>query len=256
MEPRKPFTQHDYKAHRALQKVTDPDAKERLRELLALQRQRSGLHQRFLEEARQLKHKYEQLYRPIYDSQAAVIRPLPGFWLEVLKKSAMIGPKIRPAEEPFFEAVIDIRCLREGEGETFFIEFEFKANDFIEAGVFRKSYFMSLHADIERIEASQVRWKAVHEDLMKATEDPDSFLHFFASVEMPDAQELDTMDSTAVSTMGKRIEEDYDTACELRDELVPNAVFYYLDSFSKAPEERKRSSRTEVSRRKGECPVQ
>jgi nucleosome assembly protein 1-like 1 len=249
-------TQNDYQAHRALQKLTDPEIKERLRELLQLQRQRSGLHQQYLEEARQLREKYDRLYRPIYESQAFVIHSVQSFWLEVLKKSS-VGSKVRQTEELLLEALTDIRSVREGEGESFTLEFEFKANDFLNGGVLKKTYHMSIQSDIERIEASHLNWRVQDEEVLKCFEDPGSFLHFFTSVQMPEPQELDQMEAAAVSAMVARIEEDYDTACELRDEVIPNAVFYFLDTSSEESDDRRKPPKTEVTRRKpAECLVQ
>jgi hypothetical protein len=66
---------------------------------------------------------------------------------------------------------------------------------------------------------------------------------------MPTPQEMANMDQEAEEEIGNTLEEDYDVASELREDLVPQAFYFYLgldmdvgsDSDSSDDEENKKS---------------
>ena len=225
------------KATEELSKLPEAE-RVQLQPTLDLQKQRNDLFLTFLGELRALEFKYDQQYAPLYDQRAEIVKTSPEFWLKVLKNNPMISTMIFEQDEELLKSLINIRHISEPTSDNFTLEFYFAPNTFIENEVLSKKYFMGADDEVEKGEGTEIKWKGANlTQKVKKTkkrgknkkvgikvEEIPSFFSFFKSVSEEDEPDEDSEDEG----MGNLLEDDYELACELRDEIIPNAVYYYL----------------------------
>ena len=100
--------------------------------------------------------------------------------------------------------------------DDFQLVFTFKPNKFFEPLEIKKRYFMGPHDRPLKTECTKIQWKSGMKPNFKQDE---SFFEYFMSRSTDDKCDHGEMD----------IEEDYDFACEIRDELFNLALEYYLN---------------------------
>lgn len=148
---------------------------------------------------------------------------IPDYWPKVIKNAKYFV--VNEKDEEILKNLIDIR-LTYGEGMNFFVEFEFKPNDYFTNTVLKKEYFYLEDRSVDRAESTQVNWtspdknpakKKVTKKVKKGNKietklqenDVDSFFDLFKNekgeVIMQDEPEF------------------------IREELLQDALEYYLD---------------------------
>lgn len=226
------------KAEAELLKLPEAE-KTLLQPVLLLQKQRNDLYVRFLSELRALEYKYDQQYQPLYAQRSEVAKNTQDFWLKVFKNNPLTATMIFEQDEPLLKHLMDVKYIGEEHSDNFVLEFHFSENTFIENLMLSKKYFIGSDDEIEKTECTEIKWKGANlTQKVKKTkkrgknkkvgikvEEIPSFFTFFKSLTEDDEDEDD--DSEA-GGFGNPLEEDYDTACELRDDVIPNAIYYYL----------------------------
>ena len=209
-----------------------------LQPTLDLQKQRNDLFLTFLDELRALEYKYDQQYAPLYDQRAEIVKNSPQFWLKAMRNNPMISTMIFEQDEELLKFLINISHISEPTSDNFTLEFHFAPNTFIENTVLSKKYFMGADDEVEKGEGTEIKWKGANlTQKVKKTkkrgknkkvgikvEEIPSFFSFFKNVSEEDENEQDSEEEE----MGNLLEDDYELACEFRDEIIPNAVYYYL----------------------------
>lgn len=224
------------KAEEELSKLPEEE-KATLNPILELQKQRDTLSLKFLKELRELEHHYDNQYLSLYTSRSTIAQNLPDFWLKVLKNNPLTSTMIFDQDEELLKYLTDIKHMSEPNSDNFTLEFHFKDNKFIHNSVLTKKYILGSNSEVERGEGTEIKWKSTN--LTQKTkkfktrgknkkkgikiEQIPSFFTFFKTVTDEDEQE-----NSEDEEMGGLLEEDYENACELRDEIVPNAIYYYL----------------------------
>lgn len=241
-----------------------------LTQLLDLQSQRNELYERYLTEVRALQAKYDEMYSPLYQQRGELAASLDGFWLSAMKNNALIAAYVEPRDEELLQYLKDVRCVKEPNSENFTLIFDFLENSIISNTSLEKAYFLASDNVLERANGSEIVWlgdnytlrqtnrKQVHRATKKTrtvqrTVACNSFFNFFRSVIMPAAQELAELGPTGEEAIAAAIEEDFELACAFRDELIPNAVYNFLQVDGKAAydlkeieeEERKKPERSD-----------
>lgn len=221
------------------------DHKSQITQLLDVQAQRNDLYERYLAELRSLQTRYEEQYAPLYQQRTELTYGLDGFWLAALKFNTVVAAYITERDEELLWYLRDIKCLHEAGLDNFTLTFEFNENPVISNSRLEKTYTLSYDSVLERVTSSEIHWlkdnltqrqatvKQIHRVTKKTrtvqrTVTCSSFFSFFRSIGMPPAQELSEMDVTTQDALAGAIQEDYDLACEIRDEVIPNAVYGYL----------------------------
>lgn len=209
-----------------------------LQPALDLQKQRNDLFLTFLNELRALEYRYDEEYGPLYDQRAEIVKESPQFWLKTLKNNPMLSTMIFEQDEELLKHLINIKHISEPNSDNFTLEFFFSENNFIENTILTKKYFMGTDDEVERGEGTEIKWKGTNlTQKVKKTkkrgknkkvgikvEEIPSFFSFFKNVSDEDEEEQDSEDED----MGNLLEDDFELACEIRDEIIPNAVYYYL----------------------------
>ena len=88
---------------------------------------------------------------------------------------------------------------------------------------------------MEKSIGTEIRWKG--ENFLTDGQTPEeqkakefgSFFKFFTGINMPNASELEDMDENKEQDLVESVEQDFDIASEFKDEIIPNAIFYYFD---------------------------
>ena len=201
------------------------------------------------------------------DGDAGAVPPgVPSFWAGALRAHDLLGNQITEKDEEVLALLIDVRCeeldgKKEGEGEAtaddeddesphgFRITFEFEPNDFFEGTLLTMTYHMDPEDDgmLERVEGTRIPWKPGKDVTVKRLkrkpkpgrggrgaasaapqykiEPVDSFFHWFAPPAVPD--DGDDASDDEVEALQAALEESFEIAEALRDEVVPNAVSFY-----------------------------
>lgn len=201
--------------------------------LLDLQKARNILYMNFIKELKHLEQYYEDQYQPLYSQRAEILKTRKGFWLKSIKQNALTSSLVYTNDEEVLQYLTDIRCLADPDSDNFILEFIFSENPFIENDVLRKKYVMTNSDVMEKSIGTEIRWKnrsAEDEEMRKKHLNDGSFFKFFNSINMPDAAELERLNDSMEQELVENVEQDFDIASEFKDEIVPNAVLYYLGS--------------------------
>lgn len=171
---------------------------------------------------------------------------IPAFWLHAMKNNKMLQVQIEKRDEKLLSHLIDIEYINVENSDDFILKFHFTPNDFIENTVITKRYIMEDSDRVKKIDCTKVRWRdgknLLEKDKPKKNkgkkknnkkaEDSDvveTFFHFFTAKEPtvanPDEEDLEEEDEMRL----EKLEEDLDIAADIRDELVPLALEYYLN---------------------------
>ena len=125
---------------------------------------------------------------------------------------------------------------------------------------------MGSNDEVERGEGTEIKWKGKNlTQKVKKTktrgkrkkkgikiEQIPSFFTFFKTVTDDDDQEQESDDEDFGG-----LEEDYENACEFRDEIVPNAVYYYLGVVEEQSDDEATEKKVDGSgKEKAECKPQ
>lgn len=199
------------------------------------------------------------------DADSGAVPPgVPGFWAGALRAHDLLGNQITEKDEEVLAHLIDVRCeeldgkKEEEEGAAdddddaphgFRITFEFEPNDFFDGTTLTMTYHMDPEDDgmLERVEGTRIPWKPGKDVTVKRLkrkpkpgrggrgassaapqykiEPVDSFFHWFAPPAVPD--DGDDASDDEVEALQAALEESFEIAEALRDEVVPNAVSFY-----------------------------
>lgn len=212
--------------------------------LLEIQKQRNTLYINYLAELRSLQEKYDQLYKPLYEQRKSFLANVPGFWFKALKNNTMSSTFVYEHDEELLQFLIDIKYTRQPNSDNFSLEFEFAENPMIDNKVLKKDYFMANEDVMEKAIGTEIVWKGpnltqqikqskkkgkkVKNSPENQVENRPSFFNFFKNVTMPGPQDLENMDEAVESELVESFEEDFDLAMEFKEEIIPNAVLFYL----------------------------
>lgn len=170
---------------------------------------------------------------------------IPGFWLNAMKNNSMIGPMIEKKDEKLLMDLIDIESIPQKDSNDFILKFHFNTNDYMQNTVITKRYIMEDEDKVKQVDCTKVKWRPNMNLLekqkpkkknkkgkkkAKEEEEPDeSFFIFFTQKDPckgnPDEDDLDTDDEIKLDAL----EEDFDIGVEIKSDLIPNALEYYLD---------------------------
>ena len=211
---------------------------------LELQEQRNILHRAFLSELRTLENAYEQRYLPLYTQRSEIVKKTQDFWLKVLKNNPLTSTMICEQDEPLLVHLTDIKCISEETSDNFTLEFHFSDNKMISNDVLTQKYFIGSNGHPEKSEGSEIKWKGTtnltqvikkkktkgkNKKIIRKVEEIPSFFRLFKNLSAVDEDnDNEGEDEEDKDDLGDNIEENYDIGCEFRDEIVPNAFFYYL----------------------------
>ena len=187
---------------------------------------------------------------------------IPQFWLGALRAHDLLANQITDKDEAVLVHLMDVRCddLEGDDAHGFRLTFEFEPNDFFEGTTLAMTYHMDPDDDgmLERVEGTAIPWKAGKDPTVKKMkrkakpgrggrggapaapqykiESVDSFFHWFAPPVVPDGD--GSASESEVEALQAALEESFEVAETLRDEVVPNAVSFFTgDAVAESEEE-------------------
>lgn len=207
--------------------------------LLEAQQGRNQRFYEFLVELRRLELKYEDEYAPFYQQRYELLQGKPAFWLKVLTNNAMSEQFISEKDKEVLAFVTDIRTIESPESDDYRVEFIFQGCPHFDSPnlTLTKSFLHDEDQVLAQATGTKIPWKKgkdpskeqrriITNRKTQIREIPvDSFFHFFAD----SAEEGNTV-------LGRK-ETDEELGVELRDEIVPFAVLYYLGTRKRAIDE-------------------
>lgn len=232
---KQPISEQMARATEQIGQLSSPAAeKDVLFNILDLQTHQNASFSEFLTELQSLQVKYESLYDPLYLERAGIVQQIPSFWLTVLKNNPLSSSYVYEHDEILLKSLSELRYERTANSSDFTLHFEFSANEFIANSVLSKTIFMSSADIMERAKGTEITWKRENftrkvknrttrrgKKVRKVSERP-SFFGFFKDVTGKEPTDED-------EEFEDLADDDYDLACELRDEIIPNALLFYLD---------------------------
>eukprot|EP00923_Selenidium_pygospionis_P045873 GHVN01079195.1.p1 GENE.GHVN01079195.1~~GHVN01079195.1.p1 ORF type:complete len:320 (-),score=71.31 GHVN01079195.1:141-1100(-) len=189
--------------------------------------------------------------------------PLPKFWLTALQNNSKIADMIKPQDEHAMEFIKDIKMhwLKIDEQLSFEIIFEFAENPYFTNATLTKAIFLERSTEndgehpnedvlgdkiLTGTEGTEIAWKD-GKDLSKEIKtqtqrnkrtkekrtvetvvDVDTFFNFFKTREIPKEEALSTMGRQQFEKLRNIVETEVDVACNIRDDIIPRAVSYFL----------------------------
>ena len=207
------------------------------------------------------------------EDEGDVPKGVPSFWLNALRTHDLLAQSITEKDEEVLAHCVDVRCEELGGEEEeekkdgddddvhgFRITFEFEPNDFFDNDRLTMTYHMDPEEDgvLERVEGTRIAWKPGKDVTVKRmkrkpkpgrggraaaaaapqykTEPVDSFFNWFAPPDVPD--EPDDASEDEVEALQAALEESFEIAEAIRDEVVPNAVSFYTGEVRRKKRER------------------
>ena len=228
-----------------------------------LQQQHLQLETDLEQEIENLKQTYHAKFDKIYkERKEAVSTKIPGFWLKVLK-STVTASLIEPCDEELLKHCVDItkQYLHDG----FCLKFEFSENKFIKNKFLQKRFIyqknpkkpedlteeevetggLLTYERLDQLETTsgKIDWET---NFTMVDDKPiESFFFFFqnderefASIRMSEEKYGVNLKKEEIDTLrGALTNADFQIGEQIRDELIPNAVFFYMGSMGEDEEE-------------------
>lgn len=166
-----------------------------------------------------------------------------------MKNSSIIGNLILKKDVNLIKELIEIEYIPQEGKPDFILKFHFKANDYMTNTVLTKRYIMEDKDKVKQIDSTKIKWREgmnIMDNKFKTgkkgkkkskyeEDEEESFFKFFDSKEAivgnPDEDDLNDEDEMRLD----RLEEDFDVAIEIKTELLPNALEYYLNIVEEEP---------------------
>lgn len=230
-----------------------------LTEAHRIQNQLLDYRAQYVKDLLDLELKYEQQYNTsVFDLRKPIIQTIPQFWKTVLLNSEL-SHDIQERDFDSLNYLVNVRCetfkkepLSNGDEEqndtsklngfTLFFEFG-EENPYFNNKELTKTFYFAMENDLEiagRSKGCAIDWKSEDKNLTikvrvkkqiskngknmrkkKITEPCDSFYNLFSGIDEGDMD--DEEDVTA-----DLIEADHEIGGMIRDDIIPNALDYYL----------------------------
>jgi len=184
--------------------------------ILELQKHRDQVYSEYLSELRQLENKYEEKYCEIYSERAQLLWNKERYWLTVLKNNELSSSFVYPQDEELLKYLADIKYYSDPQVDSFTLQFEFRENPFMHNSVLEKKYTLGKPS---KAQGTEIQWKEA-----QALEG--GFFKYFESRVKKAVDSDEDMDEENLLA-----QEDFELGTELRDEIIPNSVLYYLKDF-------------------------
>jgi len=165
---------------------------------------------------------------------------IPNFWEIVLKNSELAGELIQPHDYDSLKYLEDVGFITNEEPKGYTIEFYFGENPYFSNKILKK-YFIEKEGNVEICKGTKIEWKE-DKDLtkkivykkkkhkgggktkkVKTFEEQDSFYQFFKEV-----TEVFEEGSEEAYIQESITSADIDVGQTIRENIIPNAVDYYL----------------------------
>ena len=173
------------------------------------------------------------------------LKGVPGFWMRAMINCGAVTRLVQEKDRMVLMHLLDISCELHEEGHGFNLTFTFEKNDYFNDLVLSKKFFMARPNVIEKTVGTVINWKDgrnITEKKVKKkvggkkakktvtkTVQADSFFNFFKDATLPESKDLEKMDDEEGKDLGEKMDEDFETGNDIKDQLIPLALENYLE---------------------------
>eukprot|EP01068_Selenidium_serpulae_P007183 Selendium_serpulae@DN4631_c0_g1_i1.p1 len=184
---------------------------------------------------------------------------LPNFWLEALRNSRNIEKMIQKSDEPILSYVTNIRneWLDIDEQLGFRIIFQFAENPHFTNKELSKTFHLQRNPEsgaalvlgdkiltdtdgtdiswnpgkdvsVEEVQKTQRHKRTQEKRTITQRVPAETFFNFFKKREIPSEDQINKLDRKEFDALEEEVENDVEVGCDIRDEIIPRAVSYFL----------------------------
>ncbi|KAK9936536.1 hypothetical protein M0R45_013372 [Rubus argutus] len=221
--------------HSYLLRILSPDARNRVEDLIEIQKVHDGLKEEFYKERGALEAKYEKCYQPLYDKRYNIVngvtsdsegsattnqeeKGVPNFWLYALGGNGVMNDVIMEHDEGALQHLENIKWLRTDNLRVFKLEFYFRPNPFFKNSILTMTYHMIDDDEIilEKVIGTKIQWYSENHLKKDKTGRFRSFFNFFSPTEVHDEyKDLE---------LKCEMQGNYFIGSTFRDEIIPRAI--------------------------------
>jgi len=175
-----------------------------------------------------------------------LVKGIPEFWFNALKKETLVGEIIEVYDEPVLKYLTDIECqMRDTKPYSFKLCFHFASNEYFSNSMLSKTYEFKVEIDSNdpyayeapEIVASKgcaIDWRSEEKNVTKVQSgaNRESFFHFFdtSDFESKDKSQLSLDDNAELAL-------DYEFGYIFKEKIIPKAVLHYMNEIVEIPDE-------------------
>lgn len=229
----------------------DRDAMTSLKELRDLQLGHNEVFKEYLLEKQKLEESFERRFAPYFTQRRDELAKgnVSDFWARCMDNCELLANNITEKDALAMQYLDDVSCetvtsemVKAGTAPeglfagSYILRFKFRANPFFSNAVLTKTYVLESFDDYPEARGCKVNWKAgknltvrvfrkkaKNGKVLTKTEMADSFFNFFSPPDgVADADE-------ANSDIENVIEADVELGEAIRSDLIPRALYYFLD---------------------------
>lgn len=224
--------------HSYLLRILSPDARNRVEDLIEIQKVHDGLKEEFYKERGALEAKYEKCYQPLYDKRYNIVngvtsdsegsattnqeeKGVPNFWLYALGGNGVMNDVIMEHDEGALQHLENIKWLRTDNLRVFKLEFYFRPNPFFKNSILTMTYHMIDDDEniLEKVIGTKIQWYSENHLKKDKTGRFRSFFNFFSPTEVHDEyKDLE---------LKCEMQGNYFIGSTFRDEIIPRAILWF-----------------------------
>lgn len=241
---------------------SNEEAMDSLINLRNLQRKHDSVFEEYVKAKNELEERFEKKFAPLFDERREEIQrgKLPGFWVRCVENCEILSSNITDKDATALHYLEDLWCdtvtsdkpsidgLNPG---SYVLNFRFRDNPFFTNQTLTKTYAMGKDSydDFPEARGCDIFWKPGKNLTLKTFkkknksgktlvrhEPADSFFNFFNP---PDGLGLD---DDMTSDIENVVEADVELGEAIRNDLIPRALYYFLDMEDDEEEEAEEES--------------
>lgn len=164
---------------------------------------------------------------------------IPNFWLKAMCNNKDIARNIFEKDRAILGYLTDIQLDLHEEGYGFDLTFHFAQNNYFKESQLKKSFFMKVEHCVDKAVGCTITWNAGSDPTktmkkkgkkkVKVQVKCDSFFNFFETIIPEDSSKGDDDSDDCENDQDEQLENDLDLGTEIKDNLVPLGLEYYLN---------------------------
>lgn len=201
---------------------------------------------------------YESLEVPMCDVKDIqnTVKGVSGFWLRAMLAHSNIQHEITEKDRSILAYMEDLKLNLHETGFGFDLTFVFESNSYFSGTELKKSFVMTKPNVVEKCQGTTIQWAAGcdptkekkkkkvkqggKQKTVTTTVKCDSFFNFFETVEAAELGKKkpsgDSDSEEDENKIGEQMDHDFDMGNDLKDDIVPLALEYYLGVIQKEEE--------------------
>jgi len=199
---------------------------------------------------------YEKLEVPICDVKDIqnTVKGVSSFWLRAMLAHSTLCQEISEKDRPILAYLDDIKLDLHEQGYGYTLTFNFEANSYFAGTELKKTFCMTKPNVVEKCVGTAIEWAAGcdptkekkkkkvkqngKQKTVTTTVKCESFFNFFETVEAADLgskkpSEAEDSDDDEGNKIGEQMDHDFDMGNDIKDDIVPLALEYYLGVIEK-----------------------